>query len=100
MNKGKQGEQIACEFLLKNEFKILKRNYRYKKYEIDIIAYKNNIIHIIEVKFHKYIDMINLKHKYQYLQNIILAKFDNCFISIDIIFIDNDLNITFLENIN
>jgi putative endonuclease len=47
---GNFGEQIAAEYLIKNNFSILEKNWRYKKYEIDIIARKNNIIHIIEVK--------------------------------------------------
>ena len=49
--KGKYGEDLAVDFLLKKGFKILERNYRYSKYgEIDIIAFKNDTIHAIEVK--------------------------------------------------
>lgn len=48
---GRYGEEIACEFLKKQGFKILETNYRYSKIsEIDIIALKSDIIHFIEVK--------------------------------------------------
>lgn len=42
MNKkieiGRRGEDLACQYLVKNKYKILKRNYREKFDEIDIIA--------------------------------------------------------------
>ncbi len=37
---GKEGEQIATDFLLKKGYTISYRNYRYLKAEIDIIAQK------------------------------------------------------------
>ena len=47
---GKEGEQIAVDFLIKNGYKIKCRNYRYLKSEIDIIAQKENILAIVEVR--------------------------------------------------
>ena len=47
---GKKGEQLAIDFLLKNDYKILEKNYRYLKAEVDIIAKKKNILAVIEVK--------------------------------------------------
>jgi len=47
---GKQGEQLATEYLVSQQYKILEKNFRYKKAEIDIIALKNNTLAIIEVK--------------------------------------------------
>ncbi|AZA87509.1 endonuclease [Chryseobacterium shandongense] len=47
---GKKAEDLAADFLLKNGYKILVRNFRYQKAEIDIIAEKNNLIIICEVK--------------------------------------------------
>jgi putative endonuclease len=35
---GRRGEDLACQYLVKNKYKILKRNYREKFDEIDIIA--------------------------------------------------------------
>ncbi|MBI2995118.1 MAG: YraN family protein [Candidatus Melainabacteria bacterium] len=50
---GKQGEKLACDYLRKNKFLILKQNWRSGKYgEIDIIAKdpnKNELV-FIEVK--------------------------------------------------
>ena len=47
---GKQGEQLAKEFLVANNYVIIETNYRYKKAEIDIIALKNDTLAIVEVK--------------------------------------------------
>ncbi len=48
---GKQGEEIAKNFLIKKGFKILEMNYKYSKIaEIDIIAAKNKVVHFVEVK--------------------------------------------------
>ena len=51
MNKlGKIGEDTAVRYLEKMKYKILKRNYRNRKGEIDIIAYFHKTIVIVEVK--------------------------------------------------
>lgn len=47
---GKKAEDLAAEFLIKSGYKILMRNFRYQKAEIDIIAEKENLIIITEVK--------------------------------------------------
>lgn len=47
---GKKGEQFAVDFLIKHNYKILERNYRFEKAEVDIIALKNNMLVIVEVK--------------------------------------------------
>jgi len=47
---GKKAEEMAAEFLIKNGYQILLRNFRYQKAEIDIIAEKDNLIIITEVK--------------------------------------------------
>ncbi|WP_449400071.1 YraN family protein [Chryseobacterium wanjuense] len=47
---GKLAEDLAAEFLLKNGYKILARNFRFQKAEIDIIAEKDNLIIVVEVK--------------------------------------------------
>ena len=47
---GKQGEDIACEFLRKQGFLILERNWTWYKAEIDIIATFNDQLIIAEVK--------------------------------------------------
>ncbi|AWX44872.1 UPF0102 protein [Flagellimonas maritima] len=47
---GKLGEQKAVDFLLQNGYEICCKNYRYLKGEIDIIAIKQDILAVIEVK--------------------------------------------------
>lgn len=47
---GKQGEELAEKFLLRNGFTILFRNWRYSYFEIDIIALKDDRPHFVEVK--------------------------------------------------
>jgi len=44
------GENMAANYLIQHGYKILQRNWRYKHLEIDIIASKNGLLHIIEVK--------------------------------------------------
>ncbi|MEO1011193.1 MAG: YraN family protein [Bacteroidota bacterium] len=47
---GKEGEQMAVDFLTKKGYHILHRNYRYLKSEIDIIAQKGDTLTIVEVR--------------------------------------------------
>lgn len=47
---GKLAEDLAAKFLLDKGYKILKRNFRFQKSEIDIIAEYDDKIIIIEVK--------------------------------------------------
>ena len=47
---GKKGEQLAIDFLIKNDYKILEKNYRYLKAEVDIIAIKKDVLVAVEVK--------------------------------------------------
>ncbi len=56
---GKKGEQLAVNFLLENSYDIIERNYRFDKAEVDIIAQKDNILAIIEVKTRSTIDFGN-----------------------------------------
>ncbi|MBR2431138.1 YraN family protein [bacterium] len=51
---GKKGENIACNYLIKNGYKILERNKRFSRYcEIDIIAQDKETIVFCEVKTRK-----------------------------------------------
>lgn len=49
---GKEAENFAAEYLVKNNYKILAKNWRFGKAEVDIIAIDNskNELTIIEVK--------------------------------------------------
>lgn len=48
--RGKDGEALAFNFLIKKDFEILERNWRCGRNEIDIIAGKEKKLHFIEVK--------------------------------------------------
>ena len=47
---GKEGEQLAVNYLLKKGYRILDRNWRYQKAEVDIIAQKAETLAVVEVK--------------------------------------------------
>ena len=49
-DKGKQGEQLAADYFSTRGYEILQQNWRYRHWEIDIIASRNNMLHFIEVK--------------------------------------------------
>jgi len=53
---GKKGEQLAVDFLLKHNYDIVERNYRFEKAEVDIIAQKDDILAIVEVKTRSTVD--------------------------------------------
>ena len=53
---GKLGEELAVDFLQQNGYEILETNWIFQKAEIDIIAQKENILVIVEVKTRSSID--------------------------------------------
>ncbi len=48
--KGDIAEKRAADFLQKNGFRILERNFYSRFGEIDIIAFKDDTLHFVEVK--------------------------------------------------
>ena len=49
-NLGKEGEQMAINWLKEKGYEILHHNWRHSHYEIDIVAKKAGKLHIVEVK--------------------------------------------------
>ena len=47
---GKLGEQIAADYLTRNGYEIIERNFIFQKAELDIIAKKGDTLAIVEVK--------------------------------------------------
>lgn len=47
---GKKGEEVAKEHLVKNGYTVRDVNWRFRKNEVDIIADKNNVLVVVEVK--------------------------------------------------
>ena len=53
---GNFGEELAVDFLQKNGYTILETNWIFQKAEVDIIAQKENIMAVVEVKTRSSID--------------------------------------------
>ena len=49
-NIGIKGEELVVKFLKNDSYSILEQNWRFKHKEVDIIALKNNVLCIVEVK--------------------------------------------------
>jgi putative endonuclease len=47
---GIRGEEVAIRWLTKKGYTIIVCNWRYKRWEIDIIAGKDEMLHFVEVK--------------------------------------------------
>jgi putative endonuclease len=47
---GKQGEEMALVFLEEKGFRVIEKNWRYRKAEVDLIATDGQTLVIIEVK--------------------------------------------------
>lgn len=50
---GKQGEDMALEYLLQLEYRLLERNWRCRHKEVDLIMEANDGLHIVEVRTRK-----------------------------------------------
>lgn len=50
---GNEGEQIACDFLQKQGCRILERNYRCRRGEVDLIVRDGSVVVFVEVKARK-----------------------------------------------
>ena len=102
---GQVGEEIAANWLMNNGYRILDRNWKLKgSYELDIIAFKDNLIHFIEVKTRDRsannsnpltaIDKKKLFHVYR-------LDFDSVMHAISIVYgSDSDYELKFIPNIH
>ena len=50
LQTGNRGESLAAAYFMDKGYEILHRNWRHKKFEVDIIASCKGILHFIEVK--------------------------------------------------
>jgi putative endonuclease len=51
--RGSLGEEIACDYLIKNGMTVIEKNYRYGHGEIDIICKDNDTVVFVEVKYRR-----------------------------------------------
>ncbi|MCV6630264.1 MAG: YraN family protein [Flavobacteriaceae bacterium] len=59
---GAYGEELAVRYLQDKGYQILARNYRYLKAEIDVIALKEELLVVVEVKTRR-IDTVVMPHE-------------------------------------
>ena len=106
---GNIGEQIAVEYLEKNNYQILKRNFYCKQGEIDIIAKDKNEYVFIEVKtrtskqYGNPVDAVtNIKQRHIWKSTkyyVYINKLENAYIRFDIIEILKKENKFYLHHI-
>ena len=92
---GKVGEDLAVLYLKREGYQIIGRNFRYKKYEIDIIAKYNNELIFIEVKtrssniYGRPIDAVNMEKQKNICRAakyyLYIHKKENAYVRIDVI---------------
>ena len=96
---GLEGENRACQYLIDKGYKILERNWRTQRGEIDIIAYKNHTIVFVEVKTlpNGTLDMIQKELNHQKQQRILKTskcyllnhrQYNDSYVRFDVIVID------------
>ncbi len=95
MKFGKIGEELACQYLQKNGYKIIEKNFEARQGEIDIIAMEQNELVFIEVKTRtniKYgkpvesVDANKQKHLIKTVEYYLyVRKLENEFVRIDVI---------------
>lgn len=89
---GKLGEEIAVNYLIKKGYKIIKRNYKKRFAEIDIIAVIDNIIVIIEVKTRKNTEFTKASYAVNQIKQNKIKDLTNIFLQEQSIY---DYNIRF-----
>ncbi len=96
---GNEGEARAASYLESKGFSIIERNWRTKRGEIDIIAYKNDTLVFVEVKTlpNGTLDMIQRELNYQKRERILKTskrfmlnhrQYSNSYVRFDVIVID------------
>jgi putative endonuclease len=110
LNTGSKGEELATQYLLEKGFKIIERNWRYRHYEIDIIAIDRHELVIAEVRSRSEAmlvpaaDTVNLKKQRFLIQaaNAYIEKTNSNlevrFDIITIVFSKNDFKIEHIPN--
>ena len=96
---GNEGELRAATYLESKGFKIIERNWRTNRGEIDIIAFKNDVLVFVEVKTlpNGTLDMIQRELNYQKRERILKTskrfllkhrEYNNSYVRFDVIVID------------
>lgn len=92
---GKLGENLAVEHLEKENYKILERNWVYKNAEVDIIAQKENILVVVEVKTRSSLDFGSPQDFVKPKKIQLLIKAVNAYINYREKDFEEDINVRF-----
>ncbi|RED25115.1 putative endonuclease [Flavobacterium cutihirudinis] len=92
---GKLGEELAVAFLQENGYEILNQNWVFQKAEIDIIAQKDSILAIVEVKTRSSLDFGSPQDFVKQKKIQLLIKAVNAYINDREKDFNEDLNIRF-----
>ncbi|WP_026727128.1 YraN family protein [Flavobacterium denitrificans] len=92
---GKLGEDLAVSYLEENGYEILERNFVIQKAEIDIIALKESILAIVEVKTRSSLDFGSPQDFVKQKKIQLLIKAVNAYINDREMDFNDDLNIRF-----
>ncbi|MEM6719355.1 MAG: YraN family protein [Bacteroidota bacterium] len=84
---GAEGEKLAVSHLKKQDYTILETNYRFQKAEVDIIAQKEDILAVVEVKTRTSADFGNPEEFVSKKKIQLLVK------AVDYYINDNDLDV-------
>lgn len=108
---GDKGEQLAFEMLKRQGFHILARNWRKGSYELDIVAFKQGVIHVVEVKTRKFNSLTSPEEAMTEAKFAALCKGARLFLScnnmnyqlqFDLVAVemgDGDYNIRYIPNV-
>lgn len=107
---GNFGENLACQYLIEKGLIVIEKNWRYKHLEIDIIAYKDQQLHIVEVKTrtgieYGYPEQFIGRQKFQFLKNAAAIyqyqnpKWKNIQFDVISILLMEPIEILFLEDV-
>ncbi len=61
-DKGSRGEQAAAQFLSREGYRVVARNFRSRRGEVDIVASKDDTVVFIEVKTWDVLPVDSLEH--------------------------------------
>ena len=79
--KGRLGEDFTADYLIKNGYEIITRNYRKPCGEIDIVALKGDILAFIEVKTRKYRSLVSGAEAVGYKKKGRIIATADCFLA-------------------
>ena len=79
--KGKLGENFTADYLIRNGYDIIIRNYRKPCGEIDIIATKDDILAFVEVKTRKYRSLVSGAEAVGYKKKGRIIATADCFLA-------------------